>query len=61
MNVTNEQMDILQTEGLISDLAIQWSDVAETDRPAALAFLGLVGCSDGQADVRTVKTPLRAS
>jgi hypothetical protein len=56
MNVTNEQMNELQKNGLVSDLAIHWSDVSETDRPAALRFLGLVGGPDGQADVRTVKT-----
>jgi hypothetical protein len=40
MSVTTEQMNDLQTNGLISDLAVTWSDVAECDRPAALAWIG---------------------
>jgi hypothetical protein len=61
MSVTTEQMNDLQTAGIISDLAVTWSDVAEIDRPAALAFLRSSGQSEEQSDLQAVKTPPRAS
>jgi hypothetical protein len=61
MTPTPAQLNEIQLAGLISDNCVTWSDVAEIDRPAALAFLRSSGQSEAQSDLQAVKTPLRAS